>query len=83
MREQLCAKCPMREERYETSNQTDKRTIGDLRIAMSRKDDFVEWLFEHSEHCDHIPYSEAWEEFLKWEDSQLTVETEDEVKPKN
>lgn len=28
--------------------------------------DFIEWLFEVSEHCDHITQSEAWDEYDKY-----------------
>lgn len=26
--------------------------------------DFIEFLFEHSEHCDHISQKDAWKEFF-------------------
>lgn len=68
----------MRDERYETSNQADKRTIADLRLGMSRRGDFIEWLFDHSEHCDHIPYSEAWKEFELWEEAQYLQDAPDD-----
>ena len=32
-----------------------------------RLTDFVEFLFEHSEHCDHISQREAWHEFELYE----------------
>lgn len=38
-----------------------------LRIELSRLTDFVEFLFEHSEHCDHITHREAYKEFLRYE----------------
>lgn len=34
-----------------------------LRLELDRMRDFIEFLFEHSEHCDHITFSEAWQEF--------------------
>ena len=36
-------------------------------LAAARDDDFMEWLFEVSEHCNHITRREAWEEFEAWE----------------
>lgn len=67
---ELCAKCPMHDERYTPSDVADKLTIARMRDGFERRGDFIEWLFEHSEHCNHISYSEAWEEFSKWEDKQ-------------
>ena len=29
--------------------------------------DFIYWLFEESEHCDHITFDEAMKEFEEWE----------------
>ena len=36
-------------------------------IEISRLTDFIEYLFDHSEHCDHISQPDAWMEFCKWE----------------
>lgn len=41
------------------------------RIARSTLDDFIEFLFEHSEHCDHITQTAAWDEFREFEYKQL------------
>jgi hypothetical protein len=68
---ELCSKCPMKDERYLPSNQEDKIRISQLKVQVARMSDFIEYLFEHSEHCDHITYNEAWEEFNQWEESQL------------
>ena len=38
-----------------------------LKIELARLQAFIEYLFGHSEHCDHILFSEAYEEFQKWE----------------
>ena len=38
--------------------------------AAARDDDFMEWLFEVSEHCNHITRREAWEEFESWENER-------------
>lgn len=34
-----------------------------LTMQVARLDDFLEFLFDHSEHCDHISYGDAWKEF--------------------
>jgi hypothetical protein len=38
-----------------------------LKQELERMRDFVEYLFEHSEHCNHISQSEAWAEFEVYE----------------
>lgn len=38
-----------------------------LKIAYERLNDFIEFLFDHSEHCDHISRSDAWKEFEEYE----------------
>lgn len=38
-----------------------------LSLENGRLIDFIEFLFEHSEHCDHISQSEAWKEFEIYE----------------
>lgn len=35
--------------------------------------DFIEFLFEHSEHCDHIEQPEAWDEFFEWQFKQNQI----------
>lgn len=60
----------MNDARYEPSDVADKRRISDLMTSMGVMGDFIEWLFDHSEHCDHITYNEAWEEFKQWEEKQ-------------
>ena len=57
----------MHDERYVPSDQQDKMKINNLTCGIATRDDFIEWLFEHSEHCDHISYNEAWQEFEEWE----------------
>ena len=37
------------------------------KAEVARLTDFIEYLFEHSEHCDHITQSDAWSEFEQWE----------------
>lgn len=37
------------------------------KAELGRLNDFIEYLFEHSEHCNHISQSEAWDEFEQWE----------------
>lgn len=37
-----------------------------LKIQLSELADFVEFLFDKSEHCDHIRQSDAWKEFDAW-----------------
>ncbi len=37
------------------------------RIEIGRLTDFLEYLFEHSQHCDHISQPDAWKEFEEWE----------------
>jgi len=37
-----------------------------LLIANNKLTDFIDYLFEHSEHCDHISQSEAWDEFNRY-----------------
>lgn len=39
-------------------------------LELARLQDFLEFLFDHSEHCDHITYSEAWHEFEEYERPQ-------------
>jgi len=34
-----------------------------FKIEIAKLTDFIEFLFEHSEHCDHITQTEAWNEF--------------------
>lgn len=34
-----------------------------LKIEIGLLTDFIEFLFEHSEHCDHISQRDAWKEF--------------------
>jgi hypothetical protein len=41
-----------------------------LVIELETKRDFIEFLFEHSEHCNHITQQAAWLEFRKWESKQ-------------
>lgn len=67
---EICTNCPMRDERYVPSDQADKATIRELRLSIERTRDFISWLFDESEHCDHIPYLEAWKEFEEWGDAQ-------------
>ncbi len=38
-----------------------------LTVEVNRLSDFIEFLFEHSDHCDHITQSEAWKEFEIYE----------------
>ena len=38
-----------------------------LTIEVGRLTDFIEYLFEHSEHCDHISQKDAWLEFCEYE----------------
>lgn len=38
-----------------------------LKASRERLSDFIEFLFEHSEHCDHISQSDAWKEFEQYE----------------
>lgn len=38
-----------------------------LRVELERMRDFIEFLFDHSEHCDHISFSDAWKEFEIYE----------------
>lgn len=33
--------------------------------------DFIDFLFEHSEHCDHITQREAWNEFREFEYKEI------------
>lgn len=49
-----------------------KETI--LRIEIARLNGFIEYLFEYSEHCDHISQTDAWDEFEKYEYAQLINE---------
>lgn len=42
-------------------------------IECERLRDFLEFLFDHSEHCDHITYSEAWNEFEEWELKEINL----------
>lgn len=44
-----------------------------LRIEVGRLNDFIDFLFEHSEHCDHISQRDAWIEFEEYEYEQLAV----------
>jgi hypothetical protein len=34
-----------------------------LRNQVEEQNDFIEFLFEHSEHCDHISQRDAWKEY--------------------
>jgi hypothetical protein len=38
-----------------------------LRLEIERMRDFIEFLFDHSEHCDHISHADAWKEFEIYE----------------
>jgi hypothetical protein len=38
-----------------------------LQIEVHRLHDFIGFLFEHSEHCNHISESDAWKEFDEFE----------------
>lgn len=41
--------------------------------------DFIDFLFEHSEHCDHISQRKAWDEFRQYElDEKIKKETMEE-----
>lgn len=46
----------------------DPKTI--LTIEKERLADFLNFLFNESEHCDHISYSNAWQEFEEFEHEQ-------------
>ena len=49
---------------------THKRHFSEFelnKIGYERLKDFVEFLFDHSSHCDHISQSEAWKEFEDFE----------------
>lgn len=64
----LCPTCPMNDERYYPSNQQEKQQISNLKIQVAALTDFIEYLFDHSEHCDHITYNDAWKEFEEWQE---------------
>jgi biotin synthase-related radical SAM superfamily protein len=36
-------------------------------LELARLQDFLEWLFDHSIHCDHISYEDAFHEFEEYE----------------
>ena len=44
-------------------------------IEKHRLIDFLEFLFDHSEHCDHITQPDAWAEFVEYEAKDSWVET--------
>ncbi len=46
-----------------------------LRLELERLRDFVAFLFDHSEHCDHISHSDAWQEFEIYE-SKTSMEAD-------
>lgn len=56
----------MRVERYTPTDQGLKRELQNERLMTEGLRDFIEFLFDHSEHCDHITYQEAWDEFQEW-----------------
>lgn len=53
-----------------------KEEYQQAKAALERMGDFIEFLFEHSEHCDHITYSDAYAEFEKWEEEEYKKEQE-------
>lgn len=46
-----------------------------LRIEIARLYDFIDFLFNDREYCDHTTESEAWDEFEQWEYSQYIQNT--------
>lgn len=44
-------------------NDGNHKDVTKLKIELARLNDFVEFLFEQSEHCDHITQSEAWNQY--------------------
>lgn len=48
-----------------TNSASDRLKV--LTIEHERLVDFVEFLFDHSEHCDHISHRDAWKEFEIYE----------------
>lgn len=54
-------------DQYTLSDPQDKKRIREQQEVIEDMQNFIEYLFEHSEHCDHILQSEAWEEFRQWE----------------
>lgn len=55
------------------SNSEADRAVN-LNIAYNRLVDFLEFLFDHSEHCNHITQRDAWNEFERWEIRQIKEE---------
>jgi hypothetical protein len=51
---------------------SDVQKIRDLILERERVWDFVNYLFDESEHCDHISLREAWEEFEAWQDKMIS-----------
>lgn len=55
-----------------------------LRIEIGKLNDFIRFLFEDSEYCDHANESDAWDEFNQYEFSKLlNSEQEDKRSVKN
>lgn len=48
-------------------NSTTGRLPLILRMEVEQLRDFIEFLFDHSEHCDHISHADAWKEFKIYE----------------
>jgi hypothetical protein len=57
----------MHDERYIPTDQQEKETIRQLKNGLAYLHDFLEYLFEHSEHCNHISLSDAQAEFEAWD----------------
>jgi hypothetical protein len=49
-----------------------------LKIEIGRLHDFIDFLFEDREYCDHANESEAWDEFRQREYSQLTINVQED-----
>jgi len=52
---------------YSIGQPDDKEKISGLQHTIYDYREFLEWLFDHSEHCDHISQRKAWKEFEEWE----------------
>lgn len=68
----ICAACPMNDERYEPTNEADRREKEMYRQSIERFRDFIGWIFDNpdDEGIHWMSEGEAWDLFEKWEDKK-------------
>lgn len=64
----------MSQDQYTTRSY--KREYEAAQAALEEAMEFIDYLFNESEHCDHISYRDAYAEFLWWRRKKDREETE-------